>query len=310
MIYQAIGDVGAGKSSYLVERVLLPALAQGREVWTNLRLTDNPLTKAANYFADFLAVIPDVTVAGDYRPRPGAIPPGALVIVDEAGLALMSGLGEATNSPAMKNAYVRMRAYLAQHRHFCDAKGRSTDIFFAAQCSSQITAQVRNLTSYTIYLRSFKGLIGLKRGSEYRLFAGSPSRADIQMRGASRGGGYSTLSRGIFYPKKTTFDLYRSYDTPDAIGGMESMHVKPVLSFRLWMLGATFIFLALCMYFVLQQLYGIFNLDDGFDTQVPPPEVHAPPPERLRLGGYSSYGGVTRACWLDANGRAVVCDTI
>lgn len=315
MIYLCIGDVGAGKSSWLVQDVLLPALREKRQVWTNLKLKPwfaKKWKSRITRFNNFLDHIPMVTDDGDLvkNPRRKEIPPGALLIVDEAGLQLMSGMADEKTAEA-RGRYKRLRMYLAQHRHFCDAQGRSTDLFFAAQDSSQITSQVRNLTSYTIYLRALKMLIGFKRGAEYRLFFQCPSRHDIQSRGRSDGGGHSTLSRGIFRPKKWVYGIYQSYDIPDALSAMETMKFKPALNSRLMLLAM----------FVTVIISGIYLSIDGYNSIIggdgygvkkggAAPVVAPADSEGLRLAGYAEYDGRHRSCWVGGDGYIRACGNI
>ena len=326
MIYLCIGDVGAGKSSYLVERVLLPALMQGRRVFTNIRLTPPPPPlpffplrpdidifprpsdipdsiphrELITEYENFLDVVPAVSVRGDMTHAADRISAGALVIVDEAGLQLRSGIGK---EPGERAAYNRMRDYLAQHRHFVDGHGRSTDIFFAAQDTSQVTAQVQNLVSYTIMLRAFRGLIGLRRGAEFRVFSGSPSRADIQTRKGSKGGGYSTIARGIFWAKKTTFQMYRSHDNPDAISGIEMSHIAPA------MLPKISLALAAMMIVVIAGFYLSGVIEGGFGGIIGGSVKHSFQPRLsvddnqrdYRPAGYRVYRGRFSVCYADGS---------
>lgn len=290
MIYAISGDVGSGKSAYLVERVILPALAKGREVWTNVRvrdaLADNP---GLRRFKDFFAVVPEVTSAGDLICAKGQIPAGALVVIDEAGIALMSGADK-------HKRYRDVRAYLAQHRHFVDSSSRSTDIWLACQDLSQVTQQARTLVSYTFYLRSLKTLFGFSRGTEYRLFTGPLTRDEINPRG-SRRGAVAAIGRGTFYPKKSTFALYDSHDIPPDITsglGVEDSPVQSVLSFRLFLLLVLFVIIFALGYTAWSRL-SLFLSPQQPQTDEPLYPVHvvpapaAPPAPPAPLAGFYCY---------------------
>ena len=294
MLYSIIGDVGAGKSAYLVERVILPALAQGREVWTNVKvrgaLADNPLCR---HFTNFADVVPIVRIDGEMSDDDDRVSPGALLVIDEAGIQL--GAGFDTQS----KAYTRMRRYFAQHRHFCDSAGRSTDIFLAAQDTSQLTSQASALVSFTILLRSLRVLFGFKRGTEYRLFHGALSRDDIQRRSRSDGGGTSTIARGLFFPKPSTFALYDSHDIASDVAGIEMMAVKPALSSRFLMLAALVCFIAVSVGFATSSFDGILSPN----VAAAPPA----PPVNYRLAGWRDFRGTRSVCYADGTGAIVAC---
>ncbi|WP_423824063.1 zonular occludens toxin domain-containing protein [Salinisphaera sp. SPP-AMP-43] len=134
------GRPGAGKSYGVVANVVLPALENGRRVWTNIPLKLDVIRESYPNA--------DVTVfeTRELEENPAyaidVIPKGSIVIIDEAWRLWPAGMKPAQ----VPNAY---KTFLAEHRHRVGDNGESMEIVIVTQDLSQIATFARDLTDKT-----------------------------------------------------------------------------------------------------------------------------------------------------------------
>jgi zona occludens toxin len=126
----------SGKSYSVVKNVILPSLQEGREVHTNIPLTDLCTDKypglvhqlKAEWFKDLELF--------------AAIPPGAVVVLDELWRRWPAGL-------KANNVNFADKEFLAEHGHNVDDNGNTTRVVLVTQDLSQISAFARDLVAMT-----------------------------------------------------------------------------------------------------------------------------------------------------------------
>lgn len=134
------GLPGSGKSYSVVEFVILPALRLGRVICTNLVLR-LPIIQKEFPQADIRVIEDDLVKADpDYLPR--FVPPGAVLVIDEAQLLWPAGL-------RAKDVPEQVIEFFTKHRHRVDAKGRSSDIVLVTQNLSNVATFARSLVAGT-----------------------------------------------------------------------------------------------------------------------------------------------------------------
>lgn len=126
------GLPGAGKSYGAVEHLLMPAAKEGRPICTNIVLTD------AFREAFPVQVLGVPSEVGDQVEFWREIPPGALVVLDEAWRFFPAGISANKLPESVREA-------LAMHRHRVDEQGRSQQWVLISQNPSQTSKFVRDL---------------------------------------------------------------------------------------------------------------------------------------------------------------------
>ena len=156
------GKPGAGKSLFLVSRVIEPAVKADRTVYVygldGLTLPHERLE------GDFL--LP--TRSGHYLPdldRLRELEGGSIVIFDEAHMVFGAGSG--------KEMGADLREWFARHRHYTDRAGRSMEIWVAVQDAMQLTAQFRALVAEFYHFKRGT-LLGIKGMSFMNVWDGPP----------------------------------------------------------------------------------------------------------------------------------------
>lgn len=134
-----VGLPGSGKSYACIEHVILPALKDGRRVWTNIPCDLDAMREQFGA-APVLFDIKDV--ANDPAWFQTTFEPGATIILDEAWKLWPGGL-KATN---MLDGH---KAFLAEHRHMVGEDGRSTEVVLVVQDLANIATYPRNLVEFT-----------------------------------------------------------------------------------------------------------------------------------------------------------------
>ena len=130
------GLPGSGKSYSVVKYSILPSLKEGRQVITNI-----PLTQLAHdQFPGLIRQLPHDW----YRDEKlfETIPHGSVVVLDELWRRWPKGM------PAAKVPF-RDKEFLAEHRHLVDDKGNSTRIVLVTQDLDQIAAFATMLVDMT-----------------------------------------------------------------------------------------------------------------------------------------------------------------
>lgn len=133
------GLPGSGKSYEVVRSVVLPALREGRTVYTNIPLDCDTL-EAELSNRPVLFDIRDIQA--NERWFHEVLPAGALCIIDECWRLWPAGL-------KANNAVESHKEFLAEHRHMVGADGRSTEVVLVTQDAAQLAAFVRQLIEKT-----------------------------------------------------------------------------------------------------------------------------------------------------------------
>lgn len=139
-ITAVVGRPGHGKSYSATDLAILPALQEGRAVYTNIPLRDEAIAR------DFPgAQVHYVKLDQEELNDPSfwEFSPGALVILDELWRVWPSGL-KANRIP------VHQLAFIKEHRHRTDDLGRWQDIVLVTQNLADIAAAIREMVETTV----------------------------------------------------------------------------------------------------------------------------------------------------------------
>jgi len=133
------GLPGHGKSYGVVENVIVPALREKREVFTNVPMNNDECLER-------FGMIPSRFDTQDVIDNPDwwsdVFKPGALIVIDELWRLWPSGL-------KANNVRQSDKSFLAEHRHLVGESGTSTEIVFVTQDLSQIASFARSLVETT-----------------------------------------------------------------------------------------------------------------------------------------------------------------
>lgn len=161
------GLPGSGKSFTVVKNVILPALKEGRTVWTNIPLHDELVEQECGR----TAVSFDVK---DIIENPGwfsdVLPKGATLVIDECWRLWPSGL-------KANNAQESHKSFLAEHRHMVGDDGRSTEIVLVTQDVAQLAAFVRQLIEKTFRTKKLDA-VGQSKRFRLDIFEGAVTGAN------------------------------------------------------------------------------------------------------------------------------------
>lgn len=141
-IYAYVGMPGSGKSYDVVANQIMPALRQGRIVVTNvpLKLEAVRVLCPDGDVREF----PTELIASDPARLDEFFVPGCVLVLDEVWRLWPAGQ-KAHHVPEP------FKKLLAEHRHFVDEKGNSTQIVLVTQDLAQIGAFARQLVEQTFY---------------------------------------------------------------------------------------------------------------------------------------------------------------
>lgn len=199
------GQIGSGKTYYAVKNFIIPALKQGRFVYTNIDLGHTYIydvwSKFSHYIgkdiSQFINVITDTPQFLEklrlisYDENGSRLPRGSVVIIDEAHQVFNY----------LQTNYINKQVYefLAYSRHF------NIDLVFITQSPELLSKFVINLCN------NFISVYNLKQNS--RLFTNS---FRVEVRPSFTG--WVTEKRILKFDKKI-FSLYRSFvgDTDEGV---------------------------------------------------------------------------------------------
>ena len=180
-----IGRTGSGKSYGIVENIILPAIKQNREIWTNIPLYVNVLL---DDFPDSnVTVFSNKEVNSNFLIN---IPEGAVIIIDEAWRFFSSGLEPDDDLTLVE--------FLAEHRHKVDQElSFSQEIVICSQTFHQIVKWVREQVDTTVVCKK-ADKVGMADSYVVRLFDGPTVR-----------GQPVNIYYGIYKP-----EVYKYYKSP------------------------------------------------------------------------------------------------
>ncbi len=242
------GLPGSGKSYSVVKFAILPSLKQGREVITNIPLTE----LAHSEFPGLIRQLPHDWYQDEKLFE--SVPNGSVVVLDELWRRWPKGM------PASKVPF-RDKEFLAEHRHLVDENGNSTRIVLVTQDLDQIAAFATMLVDTTYQSVKLSAL-----GSSKRF------RVDIYS-GAAKGQRppKSRLLRQVFDKYEKTIHQYYQSATKSLTGlvGDESKADKRATIWRsplmIFMLCSPFL-----LGFVVYQMVQFFA--NGMSFKGPEPE--------------------------------------
>lgn len=247
------GLPGSGKSYSVVKFSILPSLKQGRQVITNIPLTE----LAHDQFPGQIRQLPHDWYNDEALFE--SVPHGSVVVLDELWRRWPKGM------PATKVPF-RDKEFLAEHRHLVDEAGNSTRIVLVTQDLDQIAAFATMLVDTTYQSVKLSAL-----GSNKRF------RVDIYS-GAAKGQRppKSRLLRSVFDKYEKTIHQYYQSATKSLTGavGDESRADKRATIWRsplmIFMLFSPFL-----LGFVVYQMIQFFSNGMSFKERVPEPELVA-----------------------------------
>ncbi|TPE59422.1 hypothetical protein FJQ54_13070 [Sandaracinobacter neustonicus] len=162
-----VGLQGSGKSLELVRSVILPALAQGRRVVTNLPMN---IEAVKSHFGEQqvgeLVQVLDEQLCDDASyptsARPGTIIRGGdVVVIDEA-----HNIYPPSTRPKSGENWPARFDFIAMARHYTDEQGRTCNIALATQSAASLAKFVRDRIGETFVCRN---LGSLSLGKRYRV---------------------------------------------------------------------------------------------------------------------------------------------
>lgn len=156
------GLPGSGKSHGVFEHVIVPALEQGKRVWTNIPFIEAALVERS-------LPIPTAFTVAEIENNPKwfqeVFEPGAVIIIDECWRLWSSGL-------KANNAVEGHKSFLAEHRHMVGEDGFSTEVVLVTQDLGQLAMFVRQLVDTTYrFVKADK--IGMRNAYAMHVYTGA-----------------------------------------------------------------------------------------------------------------------------------------
>jgi zona occludens toxin len=193
------GLMGAGKSYSVVDKVIVPALDQGRHIVTNIPLK---LDEIERHHPGASARVQTIEIEDKETPfTPEGFPPGAVVCIDEAWRLWPSGI----NSSKIAEKH---REWFSMHRHETDEQGRSTQIVLISQHLADLASFLRNRIDKH-YRATKLDAVGADKRYRIDIFKGSSSDERDKIRQVF----------GTYRPE--VFALYQSHTHSDVEGSIE-----------------------------------------------------------------------------------------
>ncbi|WP_067735901.1 zonular occludens toxin domain-containing protein [Novosphingobium naphthalenivorans] len=274
------GPPGSGKTYALVHDVLLPALADGRRVFSNIDGLNSDLILdyleakhpdragkfgALERFDGVDAIEPGFWPDVDRKDMSAKVQGGDLVIFDEVGI----------HWPISGQFPRDIGKFLRFHRHYVDANGQSTDVVLATQGVMDLHRHYRALIERTYKFKKLSTL-GLNRSYAWSVWEGSTQR-----KGEAVVNGQGRYDKAIF-------PLYKSYKGP---GGSETSTDKRANVLRQPKVVVTIAGAVASMLAAVWFLWSMFSggsLGDDVQPQAVASEVSASPSPRQAVAGSSS----------------------
>lgn len=157
-----VGLPGSGKSYGVFENVIIPALREGRVVYTNIPFNDQELM-------DHCGFLPVPFEVRDLQQNDNwfqeVFESGAIFVCDEAWRVWQGG----TRANQIPDGH---KSFFAEHRHMVGSNGRSTEIILCTQDLNQIASFVRNLIE-TTYRAVKLSAVGAQKRFRIDIFGGA-----------------------------------------------------------------------------------------------------------------------------------------
>lgn len=200
------GIMGSGKSYEVVENVILPAVASGRRVVTNI--AGLQLDEIDAYCRDVL----------------GSQDPGSIVVVDENAVSSPAFFPPAQESIVQGGDVVvldecwrwfasgdKLRPdhmeFVRMHRHYTAADARSCDLVLIVQSITDLNRSIKVVVEQTFVMSKLKAV-------------GAPTKYRVDVyQGWRVGRGYPPIRQYFRTYRPEIFALYSSYSKSQAVGG-------------------------------------------------------------------------------------------
>lgn len=157
------GLPGAGKSYGVMENVILPALKQGRTIWTNVPLNLEAISE------QFPAGNVEIFDHKEISERPAwlldTVPPGCVFVLDEVAKVWKQG-ARASNVPE------EWITFLTEHRHRVGEDGFSQEVVLVMQDLGQTANFVRELVEKTFIAKKMDA-VGAKNRFKVDVYDGA-----------------------------------------------------------------------------------------------------------------------------------------
>ena len=290
------GPPGSGKSYALVSQIIVPAVANGRRVVTNVD-----------------GVNPDLILAYCQERNPGKIL-GSVVRFTKADAELASFFPTESTGDADsflkggdilvfdewrlsfpnrgKTPNENLEPFLRYHRHFVSPSGHACDVAIGTQLITDIHRDFRGVVERSYKFRNLKA-VGAKKSYSYFVFDG-PTQA--------KGDSYTKGSQRF---KKEIFPLYSSYATDGEATELQTDKRASLFSKGFVVAGV------LSLLFIVGGIYGAYSFFRGGADQLAiegqtPAASSAPPVPVPYQGAVAPISPFRIVGFIQANGRPQV----
>jgi len=217
-----VGPPGSGKSYEAIASIVLPAFQQGRTIITNIKgvrpeywaeniqpekgKDQGTITVVDEDFFNDESNYPLMSKKGEVQGE-GAIPPGALIVIDEAYLVFPTGpvYADDKEREAKGGGGVtrRMVEFIRTHRHFVSSDGIASDVVLISQDVMSLHARIRAVAEFVATIRNQRhlGLSKRYRVNVYNSFKMTKSTA---------------IGESQRKYKPEIFNLYKSFEADGA----------------------------------------------------------------------------------------------
>ena len=281
------GPPGSGKSYALVSEVIIPAVAAGRRVLTNVSgIKPDAVRELAGkrkgaVEADKLGEVSSfdglASLGPDFWPTEGkpdsasGLRPGDLLVMDEVRLYW----------PASAAFPKHINDFLRFHRHWVAADGTSTDIVLASQLLTDFHRDYRGLIERNFRFKKLNSL-GLGRSVVWNMWEGAAQRKNEQ------------VSNGVVRLSPDVWKVYGSYrGNAEGVEQKTDRRANVLASPKLWALVAALVVMMSGAIYFLRDLFSgpdpVKVAQGETATSDAPPSSAAPPP---RIPGGSERGAL------------------
>lgn len=204
-----VGPPGSGKTYEAIRSVAIPAFRDGRHIVTNIKgvvpeyWSKNIPSLKGKPFGSIQVVDDDFfkdetsypLLSKDKTVTAGAIPNGALVIIDEAYVVFPTAPKEAVTA--------RMVEWVRTHRHFVGEDGTASDLILISQDVMSIHPRIRGVAEFVSAVRNLR-------------FLGVSTRYRITVYTSWRMNAASLLGQTFRKYDQRTFPFFKSFQTDGA----------------------------------------------------------------------------------------------
>ena len=236
------GLPGSGKSYGVVENVIIPALKEGRRVWTNIPMYGEKLLET---FGSTVTQFDIVDIQDNPYWFQSVLPKGAVCVIDECQMIWPNGM-------KVNSAPVQHREFFTQYRHDVGEDGFSTTPILVTQDLANVANFVRSMVSFT-YRATRLDAVGQSKRYRIDVFQGPATGPNPPA---------SKRLRELYGSfKKDVYDFYKSHTKSDVGAGKESTVDKRfnvLAGVKLKSVGLTMILGAVFAVWGLKSVYGYY----------------------------------------------------